>query len=161
VIGKESFSPLTGSDGGCSYTTEGEGAGPANATESSEHSPVSGGDDQESPPYSPVSGDDQDSPESETEQMSQEVTGSSEYSPVSDTSQTSRQRDGLWKSRQRPRQRICVWPKPLRRSQVATRVVDDVVDPVLWTMLTSSKSDLGDGGSSTDHEHQQQSDTAL
>jgi hypothetical protein len=28
-------------------------------------------------------------------------------------------------------------------------------------MLTSSKSDLGDGGASTDHEHQQQSDTVL
>jgi hypothetical protein len=36
--------------------------------------------------------------------------------------------------------------------------VDDVVDPVLWTVLTSSKNDFGDGGASTDHEHQQRSD---
>jgi hypothetical protein len=33
---------------------------------------------------------------------------------------------------------------------------DDVVASVLWTLLTSSTSDLGDGGASTDHEHQQQ-----
>jgi hypothetical protein len=36
--------------------------------------------------------------------------------------------------------------------------VDDVVDPVLWTALTSAKNDFGDGGASTDHEHQQRSD---
>ena len=120
VTGKEPFSPLTGSEGGYSYTTEDKGAGPANATESSEHSPVSG-DDQESPAYSPVSGDDQDSPESETEQMSQEVTGSSEYSPVSDAEPDVQAEDRPVWSRQRPRQRICVWPKSLRRSQVASR----------------------------------------
>ena len=70
VIDKRSFSPLTGSDRGYSDTSEDEGAGPSNAAESSE--------------YSPVSGNDQESPEVETEQKSQEVTGSSEYSHVSD-----------------------------------------------------------------------------
>jgi hypothetical protein len=53
----------------------------------------------------------------------------------------------------------------LRLAQVAqkltSRPVDDVVAPVLWTVLTSPKSDLGDGGASTDHEHQQQSDTRV
>jgi hypothetical protein len=32
----------------------------------------------------------------------------------------------------------------------------DVIASVLWTRLTSSTSDLGDGGASTDHENQQQ-----
>jgi hypothetical protein len=31
--------------------------------------------------------------------------------------------------------------------------VVDVIASVLWTRLTSSTSDLGDGGASTDHEH--------
>jgi hypothetical protein len=39
--------------------------------------------------------------------------------------------------------------------------IDDVVDSVFWTMLTSSKSDFGDGGASIDQEHQQRSDTVL
>jgi hypothetical protein len=41
VIDKKSFSPLTGSDRGYSDTSEDEGAGPSNAAESSDYSPVS------------------------------------------------------------------------------------------------------------------------
>ena len=37
---------------------------------------------------------------------------------------------------------------------------DDVIASVLWLHLfTSSTSDLGDGGASFDHEHQQQCNT--
>ena len=36
---------------------------------------------------------------------------------------------------------------------------DDVSVSVLWLPFTSSTSDLGDGGASTDHEHQQQCNT--
>jgi hypothetical protein len=52
-----------------------------------------------------------------------------------------------------------VAPSPGGPGIQAASPIDDVVDSVFWTVLTSSKSDFGDGGASTDHEHQQRSDT--
>ena len=47
-------------------------------------------------------------------------------------------------------------PRPEGSGEQARSPGDDVSASVLWLPFTSSTSDLGDGGASTDHEHQQQ-----
>ena len=50
-------------------------------------------------------------------------------------------------------------PSPEGSGERARSSTDDVVASVLWLSFTSSTSDLGDGGASTDHTHQQQCNT--
>jgi len=50
-------------------------------------------------------------------------------------------------------------PSPEGPEERARFTTDDVIASVLWLPFTSSTSDLGDGGASPDHKHQQQCNT--
>jgi hypothetical protein len=90
--------------------------------------------------------------------MSQEVTGSSEYSSVSDAEPDVQAENMPVEVKTETRAEDLLLAQAAQ-ALTARSPVDDVVDSVFWTVLTSSKSDFGDGGASTDHEHQQRSDT--